>query len=86
MLDHEVGIDEIEGSVLKRERLAEVGDHEAVERAVLATSISVKVDADQLGDASAEGGQPCPSPAARVEHAGIRTERGFEKPDLNLDV
>ena len=53
MLDHEVGVDEIEARVVERQRLVEVGREKLVEVRVRTPCLFVRIDPDEPSDAVA---------------------------------
>src|SRR5258705_3497343 len=86
VLDHEIGVDEIERVVLEGKRGAEVGDDEAVERGVVGTRSGVDVDADELGDAIPVAGEARRPAAACVEYPSSGAESPRKETRLDLRV
>jgi hypothetical protein len=83
VLDDEVGVDEIERAVVEGQRLAQVGGDEAVDDPVFAAGGLVEIDAHELRDPVAVGGQPRPSAATCLENAGARLEGLVEQTCLH---
>ena len=86
VLDDEVRVDEVERSVGERQRAAQVGDRELVERLVHPSADLVEVDADEPVDPVAEPRQASRPAGAGHEHVGALAESQPEQIGLDLDV
>jgi hypothetical protein len=86
VLDHEVGVDEVEVRVLEGQPGAETGDDEAVEGRVLGTSARVDVDTDEFCDPVAVAGEARIAPAAGVQRAGPRAKGVPEEASLDVGM
>lgn len=86
MLDDEVAVDQVKRTARERKSVAQVSDHDGVQRAIGSTSRGIYVHTNELSDTVAIGAEATAAPATRIEHVCARYQRSSQQFPLNFGM